>query len=136
MNLIGGRAALKLNVCAVIVALIVSVEGAYIDDRVLGRLRISELLFSFVPVIAMFLVRNKIFSVVFLSLYVALVIQMVFQASSLHSGTYEGAGAKDPLGYLGLFVVLSLVSVAIYGAGVLVYAFTLVCAHIPGRLKR
>ncbi|MEH2513950.1 hypothetical protein V1291_005304 [Nitrobacteraceae bacterium AZCC 1564] len=130
MNLTGGRTVLILNVCALILALIVSVEATFIDYRIFGWLRPSDWLFAFVPVTAMFLVRNKMFSIAFLSLYVGLAIQMCFQAWSLYSGTYRDGGAKDPLGYMGIFLLLSLVCLVAYGAFYLVDSIVRVCESI------
>lgn len=135
MNLTGGRTTLTLNVCAMIVALVVSLEGAFIDYHIFGRIRPSELLFSFVPVIAMFVIRGRVFSIAFLSLYVALATQMWFQAWSLYSGTYRDGGAKDPLGYMGIFLLLSSVCLVAYGAFYLVDSIVRVCEVIYRRLK-
>jgi hypothetical protein len=135
MNLTGGRTTLILNVCALIAAFAVSVEGTFIDYRVFGWVRPSVWLFAFAPAITMFLVRNKVFSIAFLSLYVALAIQMCFQAWSLYSGLYKDRGAKDPLGYLGIFFVFSLVCLAIYGAFVSLRYIAYLCADSSRRSK-
>jgi hypothetical protein len=115
------RPALIANVCALAVASVVAMEGHYIVQARLGMFRPFDIWGAFVPALVMFIVRGRIFSWCFLFLYVALSIQMVFQARSIYFGVYRYAGEKDPLEYLGLFFVISIWSLAIYAAGALIW---------------
>jgi hypothetical protein len=121
VNLTGPRSALIANICGVVVACVVAVEGHYIVQERLGIFRPFDLCGSFVPALVMFIVRGRIFSYCFLFLYIALSIQMFFQARIIYLGLYKWAGAKDPLGGLGIFFVVSLYCLAIYTAGALIW---------------
>jgi hypothetical protein len=121
MNLTGSRKTLIANVCALIVASALVIEGHYIVQERLGITRPIDFWGPFVPAFAMFVIRNRIFSFCFLFLYIALSIQMFVQARSIYFGTYTYAGAKEPLGYMGLFFFVSIYSLAIYAVGSLVW---------------
>ncbi|MEH2513951.1 hypothetical protein V1291_005305 [Nitrobacteraceae bacterium AZCC 1564] len=131
MNLTGGRTTLILNICALVVAAVVILEGASVIYRIYGSFALSDWFIALVPLTTMFVVRNKLFSAVFPFFYVALAIQMGFQASSVYSGAYKFAGEKYPFGFLTLFSMVSLVCLAIY----LVDFIVRVCESIYGRLK-
>ena len=62
----------------------------------------------------MFVVRNLVFSWFFLTVYIALSIQMFFQARSVYLGTYRIPAWADPLVNSGFFFFLSLICLAIY----------------------
>jgi hypothetical protein len=111
------RATLIVNLCALLVACIIVAEGRYIVHAELGFYRPLDIWAPFVPALAMFVVRRKTFSYCFLFLYVALAIELLFQARTIYLGTYKWAGEKEPLGYMGLFFLISIFSFGIYVAG-------------------
>jgi hypothetical protein len=119
MNLIGSRSTLIANVCALVVAIVAIDEGAYIVHERLGYYRPQDIYGFLLPALAMFIIRNQIFSWFFLAIYIALSIQMFFQARSLYLGSY-GNPFGNPLGNFGLFFLLSLICLAIYAAVALV----------------
>ena len=98
-------------------ACLIAIEGRYIVHAELGFDRPFDILSPFIPAFAMFVVRRKGFSYCFLFLYVALAIQMFFQARTNYLGLYKWSGEKEPLGYMGLFFVISIFSLGIYAAG-------------------
>ncbi len=114
MNLIGSRPARIVNICALVVASIVLVEGAYIVHERIGIFRPFDYWGPFVPAFVMLVVRNRTFSFCFLLLYVALSIELFSRARSAYLGTYNYPGAKDPLEWLGIFFVFSIICLASY----------------------
>lgn len=120
MSLFGSRATLIANVCALIVATAVAIEAAYIEQRVFGINAANKYWANFFPAFAMFVIRSSIFSWCFLLLYVAIAIQMLYQIRLISFGSYDPGPRGEPLGYLGLFLLLSMGCLAIYVAGVLV----------------
>jgi hypothetical protein len=115
MNLIGSRSTLIVNVCALVVAFAVVAEGAYIVHECFGYYRPQDTWGFLTPAIVMFIIRNRIFSFSFLALYVALFIQMFFQARSIHLVSYAcGDRLGDPLGNMTLFFVAALICFAAY----------------------
>lgn len=122
MNLTGGRTTLILNICALVLAFIINIEGAYIIYRVFGWYNRSDWVAGFVPVLVMFVIRNRRFTYTFLFLHIALALQMFFQSRSIYLDTYEHAGAKYPLEYLGFFFFVSLLCLAAYGIIALIRA--------------
>jgi hypothetical protein len=80
MSLTGSRATLIANVCALVVASAGIAEGAYIVHECFGYYRPQDAWGFLTPAIVMFIIRNRIFSFCFLALYVALSIQMLYQA--------------------------------------------------------
>jgi hypothetical protein len=114
MNLIGSRSTLIANVCALVVAFAVVAEGAYIVHECFGYYRSQDVWGFLTPAIVMFIVRNRIFSFSFLALYVALFIQMFYQARIIHLDPEACGGRLDgPLGYMALLFVISVVCLAI-----------------------
>jgi hypothetical protein len=111
------RATLIANLCALLVACIVVAEARYIVHAELEFDRPFDIWAPFVPALTMFVVRRKTFSYCFLFLYVALAIELLFQARTIYLGTYKWAGEKEPVGYVGLFFLISIVSLGIYVAG-------------------
>ncbi len=120
MNLIGSRTTLIANVCALVVASVLVAEGAYIVlvDHArpsAGNYLTHDAWGFYIPALVMFIIRNRMFSWFFLVIYIALSIQMFFQARSLYLGTYGHPFEKwGPLGYPPLFVFLSLFFLACY----------------------
>lgn len=114
MNLIGSRPTLIANLCALVVAFVVIAEGAYIVHECFGYYRPQDIWGFLTPAIVMFIIRNRIFSFCFLTLYVALFIQMFYQAGIIHLDPKACGGRDDPLGYMAVFFVLSVICLAIY----------------------
>jgi|HubBroStandDraft_2_1064218.scaffolds.fasta_scaffold130165_2 hypothetical protein len=70
----------------------------------------------------MFIIRNRIFSFccLCLALHVALLIQLFYQARSIHLVPSAcGGRLDDPLGNITLFFVVSVICLAIYVVGAL-----------------
>jgi hypothetical protein len=65
----------------------------------------------------MLVVRRKTLSYCFLFLYLALAVELLFQARTIYLGTYKWAGEKEPVGYVGLFFLIAIVSLGIYVTG-------------------
>jgi len=109
---------LILNICALIVASIVAVEGSCIlQERsgVFGGIfRPLAYWGYFVPAFVMLIVRNRTMSLWFLFFYIVLAIEMYFKALAISSGTYKYAGHESPLGHIGLLIFFSLFCLAIY----------------------
>jgi hypothetical protein len=114
MNFTGSRPTLIANACALIVASIVIVEGAYIVHECFGYYRPQDIWGFLTPAIVMFIIRNRIFSFCFLALYTALFIQMFYQAGIIHLNPKACGGRYDPLGYMAVFFVISVICLAIY----------------------
>jgi hypothetical protein len=121
VNLIGSRATLNANLCALVSASIQTVEGAFIVHECLGYYLPQDTWAFFTPTVVMFIIRNRIFSYCFVALHIALSIQMFFQARSVYLGTYVNADQKfGPLSFLPIFFVVSAVCLAIYAADALI----------------
>jgi hypothetical protein len=112
MNQIGSRSTFIANVCALFVAAVMVAEGGYIQILTHERPSVDNYLTHeawsfFIPALVMFIIRNRICSWFFLVLYIALSIQMFFQARSIFLGTYEHHlppwGSR--LGYLAPFLI-------------------------------
>jgi hypothetical protein len=115
MNLTGSRSTLIANAGALIVASIAIVEGAYIVHECFGYYRPQDIWGFLAPAVVMLIIRSRIFSFCFLALYVALFIQMSYQARGIHVVPYAcGDRLGDPLGNMALFFVISIVCLAIY----------------------
>jgi hypothetical protein len=110
----GGRTVLIVNACALMLAVIVTAEGAYIQYELLGRFLWDDYLSCFLPALVAVIIRDARFSSVFLVLYAGLAIILGDRAWSVYSHTYKSAGAKDLLGPLGVFDLISLLCLAIY----------------------
>jgi hypothetical protein len=120
MNLIGSRITLIANLCALFVASVVAVEGAYILSKSIGYVRPSNVFDAFLPAFVMFIIRISIFSWCFLLLYAALAVQMFYEAQLIFRGLYS-PGVEDPLGYQGLFILVATGCLAIYALLALVW---------------
>lgn len=105
MSLIGSRLVLVANLCGLAIALATSVVGAYIVHGCFGYYRPQDVPAFFAPAAVMFIVRNRIFSLCFLVLYVALLLQMSFQASIVGVDREACGGRDDPLGYMVVFLL-------------------------------
>jgi hypothetical protein len=114
MNIIGSRSALIANSCALFLASVVAIEGAYIVHERLGYFRPNDYVDAFIPALVMFVIRIGLFSWSFLLLYVSLAIQMFYQAQLIHFGNYPYALGSEPLGYMAMFLFVSLSCLVIY----------------------
>jgi hypothetical protein len=114
----GSRLTLILNLCALAAALVVTAEMHYIDYVSFRIYNPSDAVGPFIPALVMFIIRRRIFSVCFLLLYAALAIQMFFQAYDAYSGIH--GSSKMLFAYLAMFCFVSIFSLAIYAAGVVV----------------
>ena len=114
MGLLGSRPTLIANLCALVMAFAVIAEGAYIVHKCFGYYRTQDIWGFLAPALVMFIIRNKIFSFCFLALYVALFSQMFYQASLIHHVPEACGGKYDPLGYMAVFFVWSVVCLAAY----------------------
>ena len=120
MNLTGSRPALIANICALVAASVVAAEMHYIEYVRFGIFRPTNSFGPFVPVLVMFIIRNRIFSYCFLFFYVALSIQMFFQA--VYLGVDKIAPSeKTPFPHLQMLFLISICSLAIYAAGALIW---------------
>jgi hypothetical protein len=118
MNLIGSRPTLIVNLCALAVAAVLTMEATYIVHERLGYyLPLDSLAFLF-PALVMFIVRNRNFSFFFLALYIAVLVHMSAQARGIYLGVYTPGPEKGgPLGLLPPFFLLSAFCLAMYAAG-------------------
>lgn len=115
MNLIGSRSTLIANLSALVTVPFVTAQGAYIVHECFNYYRPQDFWSFLFPVIVMFVVRNRVFSFCFLGLYVALMVQMFYQARNVHLAPYAcGDRLGDPLGNMTLFFVVSAICLAIY----------------------
>src|SRR5690349_15343261 len=122
MTLTGSRATLVANVCALIVAAVVAVEGHYIVNERFGIFRPFDAWGPFVPVLVMFIVRGRILSYCFLLFYVVVLIHMSIQAHYFYSGLYRIPRFEaDPLASVAIFFAVSLCCLAFYTAGALIW---------------
>jgi hypothetical protein len=114
MNLTGSRPTLIANLCALIVAFAAIAEGAYIVHECFGYYRPQDIWAFLTPAIVMFIIRSRTFSFCFLALYIALFIQMFYQASIIHLASEACGGRDGPLGYMAVFFVISVICLAVY----------------------
>ncbi len=114
MSLAGSRPTLIANLSALVLAAVVTAEGAYIVHECLGYYAPQDAFGFFAPAAVMFIVRIPLFSFSFLALYVALLVQMLYQASILQSVPAACGGRDGPIGYMALFFVVSMFCLAIY----------------------
>jgi hypothetical protein len=124
MNWTSSRKTLLANLCALVVASIVVAEGAYImliahERPTLSNYLTHEAWGCFIPALAMFIIRDRVFSWFFLILYIALTILMFFEARGLYLGTHLPPKAGS-LQFLLLFTVVALACLAIYAIFVLI----------------
>jgi hypothetical protein len=120
MDSAGSRSTLIANVWALVVASVVVVEGAYITLVVHERPSLDNYLTHdawgfFIPALVMFIIRSRIVSWFFLILYIALSIQMFFEARSIFIGTYKHPPPwASSIGNIIPFLTLSVFCLAIY----------------------
>ncbi|MBS4005201.1 MAG: hypothetical protein KGZ91_17655 [Afipia sp.] len=122
MNLTGGRTTLILNICALVLAIIISIEGAYIIYHIFGWYNRSDWIASFVPVLVMFIIRNRGFSYAFLFLHILVALALFTTSRHVYLGTYKSYGAKYPIEDVGFFLFVSILCLAAYGIIVLIRA--------------
>jgi len=115
MNLIGSRSTLIANIFSLVATPIATAEGAYIVHECFGYYRPQDFWGFLFPVVVVFIIRNRILSFCFLALYIALIIQMFFQARGIHFAPYAcGDRLGDALGNMSLFFIVSAICLAIY----------------------
>jgi hypothetical protein len=126
MNLTGSRATLIVNICAVIVAAVVAIEGYYILFKRYGVVHPLDLWGAFVPALVMFIVRGRIFSYCFLFFYVVVLILLSLEVRLFYLGLYKIPRFEmHPLAPVGAFLVVSTYILAIYAVGSLIwFAYT------------
>lgn len=117
MNLTGSRPTLIANVCALILASAVAVETVLITDHYIayGRKDIGspgDFWVNFIPVLAMFVIRNRTLSYWLLFFYCLLSVSMFLDAQAIHLGTYRFV--RNPWGSLLLFSFVFVGSLAIH----------------------
>lgn len=129
MNLTGSRSTFIANICALFVAAVMAAVGGYILIATHEQPSVDNYLTHgawsiFIPALVMFIVRNRMFSWFFLICYVALSIQMFFQARNIFLGTYEHHippwGSR--LGYLSPFLIFSIFCLGCYAVVALIEA--------------
>lgn len=120
ITLSAARTTLILNVCALVVATAVAVEGAYIVYGRFGVFRPTDYIASFVPAFVMFIVRNRTFSFWFLLLYCATATEFLLKAQAVYLGTYHHPGEKDPLQTAGLLMFFSIGCLMVYLVGTVI----------------
>jgi hypothetical protein len=109
------RTTLIANLCALALASVVITEGAYIVHAHYGYYMPQDAPFFLFPALVMFIIRNRKFSFFFLTLHIALAIQMFVQAQGLYySGPVPWNGIWGPLPFLPPFFLLSLFSLIVY----------------------
>ncbi len=115
MNLIGSRATLIANLCALALGSVMIAEGSYIVHAHYGYYMPQDAPLFLFPALVMFIIRNRSFSFFFLALHIALAIQMFVQAQGLYSGgAVQWNGKWGPLLFLPPFFFLSAFSLVIY----------------------
>jgi hypothetical protein len=120
MNSTGSRSTLIANVWALVLASVVIVEGAYITLAVHQRPSLENYLTHdawgfFIPALVMLIIRSRIFSWFFLILYIALSIQMFFEARSIFLGTFKHPPSwASSVGYIVPFSIISIFCLATY----------------------
>ncbi|WP_316189548.1 hypothetical protein [Bradyrhizobium sp. SZCCHNS1054] len=113
--LLGSRLTLIANICAAALVPVITQEGAYIVHACTGYDRPQDVLMYSLPVIVMLLVRRQALSFCFLIIYVAICIQMYFQAESITLGVHTcGDRLGDPIEYMPFFSYFSMVCLAGY----------------------
>ena len=132
MNLTGGRTTLILNICALILALIISIENTYITYNVYGWLpHWSVWAMGFAPMLVMLIVRNKWFSGVFLFLHVVVAVHGFALCRTMYLGEPYWVDPKSPVIPTTALFLVSLLSLAAYGIVVLLSSTALALLHKP-----
>lgn len=121
MSFFGSPTTLIANVTGVIVASVVLVEAVYIEHKVLGVDASNNYWSAFLPAFVMFVIRNSVFSWCLVLLYAALAIQMFYQAYLIFFDSYGSVPRGGPLGYMNLFVLISLGCLGVFAMGTLVW---------------
>src|SRR5436190_9512234 len=84
-----------LNIVGICLAAIVTAEGVYIAKNILGYVDTSDYFGMFVPIIIMFMIGNKSFSCVFMSIYVLLSLMLAREVWLIMAGTPLSYHGKD-----------------------------------------
>jgi hypothetical protein len=108
VDLARDRATLILNLCSLCVASVLAGESAYIAPVVSASLASWV---SFVPAVSLFLMRRKVFSGIFLLLYLVVLAEVSHEFWMTLGGPpypYLGKGVGVPQGALAVLSVLGL----------------------------
>src|SRR5262249_43828584 len=107
---------LFLNLCALFLACIATVEGLYIVYRILGHdhHRSSDAWVSFVPVVIMFLINKKTFSYIFVFVYIALLASLAQEIWLIHIGSPINYDGKSLGGAQALVFYIAAISAVFY----------------------
>jgi hypothetical protein len=121
MNLPSASSTRMVNVCGLVVAAIVAMEGFYVAHVRYGIFRPFDVWGPFVPVAVMFIVGNRKFSYFFLFLYAVVLFVMSYQVRFFYLGLYKPTRFEtDPLAPVALFLAVSICSLVLYGVAVLI----------------
>jgi hypothetical protein len=125
----GSPVTLIANLLALFLAFMLNAEGSHIVHECSGYYPLLDWPLYFAPVVAMFVIRNRVFSIAFLALHVALWMQMFVQAGSIHIDPNACGGRIDgPTDYIKPVFVISLLCLAVYlvvsAIGALIRAFS------------
>ena len=131
MNLTRSRATLIANVCALLVACAIFAEALYITREMdayyhPGTSTQASNFLVFMPALLMFLVWKRSFSYCLLLMHIAVAIVTFLPVLAIYLGTYRHTPSEQPLMFVVLFLMLSLVCLAIWIAFFIVRAAILV----------
>lgn len=132
-NLLGTRATFVMNVCALVLASVITVEAIYIQHADLGYVVPGDILLCFFPVIVMFVIRSEPFSFFYLLAHLGISIGLFSAALGVFAGTVKLSKAHNPLFLLVLFTMLTIVCVAVY---VLVALIKLIFSNLSSERAR
>lgn len=116
IDLTGSRVTLVANVAALVVALVILVEVAIIENKHFGYVLASDPFLCFFPTMVMFVVRSEPFSCFFLFLHSLISIRLLFVALDVIAGADRIGKGDNPLFVLVLFEMATIVCLAVYVA--------------------
>jgi hypothetical protein len=114
MDLTGGRTTLTVNLFGLLMACVVTAETVFVVSTAFGHVNHSEVWGEFLPVVTMFIVRERIFSYIFLSLYVLLSLSVAQDIWLINAGTPVHYDAIGVTLFQSVFALLSIVCMSIY----------------------
>lgn len=121
MNLTGGRTTLILNICALVLAIIVSIENTYITYNVYSRPPYWPVwVWAFTPVLLMLIVRNKWFSGTLFVLHIVVAAHGFVLCRTMYLGEPYWVDPKSPVTPTLAFFIVSLLCLVAYCIIVLV----------------
>lgn len=77
------------NACALVLAFIIAVEAAYIQHADLGYVLASDVIFCFFPAAAMFVIKSKPLSFVFLLAHLFISIRLLVVVRDISTGSFK-----------------------------------------------